>query len=376
MIRMGRRTSRGHADDEWGLPGRQHTRWGDATPARSTLPTAGLSLGRSPAETRARLSAQRSTSAPLLLALQRQWGNSVVQGLVGAKAKCSCGGLCCSKGSGDESPVAAKGEPVADDEVKTKGDDGGVTTSGGVPVAFTVSTTDAPPVHDAKTKCATPTPAPSTFPLGAASATRIAGMSACTWGITYPDALETRTEAVKDGTDWRLCVKSVTSNVRHHSRLLPGPPQVEPTTANATSGKFCTQVGELNRLGTCSGNWYMLSAVKAHEAVHVNEWKTSFPTDWPAVQAKIEAITVPASGITAIQGVAHFIMRASTAYQDAIQTNATNFPTFWAIPDPNANTDAAEHAVVDPRIDQLCNHAKAKKWSPEACGVCSARGIV
>ncbi|MDP8969065.1 MAG: hypothetical protein M3N52_00845, partial [Actinomycetota bacterium] len=306
--------------------------------------------------------------------LQRQWGNSVVRGLVGAKAKCSCGGLGCSNGSAEESSVAAKGEPV-DDEVKTKAGAAGVTTSSSVPVAFTVSTTDVLPLQDAKAKCATPTPAPSTFPLGPASAARIAGMAACTWGITYPDPLEVRTEAVKDGADWRLCVKSVTSNVRCHSRLLPGPPQVEPTTANATSGNFCTQVGELDVLGTCSGKWYMLNAVRAHEAVHVNEWKTSFPTDWPAVQAKIEGITVPASGITSLQGVAHFIMRASTEYHDAIQTNATNFPTFWGIPDPNANTNAAEHAVVDPRIDQICNHAKAQGWNPGGCGVCSGRGI-
>jgi hypothetical protein len=152
----------------------------------------------------------------------------------------------------------------------------------------------------------------------------------------------------------------------------------EPTTSNATSGNFCNQVSELDALGKCpGGSWYMLAAVKAHEAVHVDEWKTSFPTDWPAVKAKIEAITVPASGATKGKKEATKQMRASAAFKSAIDTSngGGNFPTFWAIADPNAKTNAAEHAVVDPRVTQICQHAKKKGWAPGGCAVCTAKGI-
>lgn len=278
----------------------------------------------------------------------------------------------CAQGDGAEQkeccgPAAKmKGEEVADDQIKTKDD---------VPVRMTVISSEEEPSPQAiaKAKCPSPVKAPVGFVVSGSTSAQKAAMAACTWGITAPDNLKVSTKTCKDGTDWRLRVTGVTSKVRHFSRLLSG--QKEPTTSNATKTTFCDQVGELDKLGTCAGAWYMLSAVKAHEAVHVKEWKTSFPTDWPAVKTTIEGISVPASGTTEKKGAATKDMRASAAFTGALDTSATNFPVFWAIADPNANTDAAERKKVDPRIKAICKHAKSKKWDPGACAVCAAKGI-
>lgn len=246
-------------------------------------------------------------------------------------------------------------------------------------VEFAVTHATGPPPTDdegmAKAKCPAPRAAPTTFRLGRSTPARIAAMGACTWGITSPDPLVVTTRTCKDGGAWHLRVRRVRSLIRTFSRQLPG--QREPTTANATAANFCNQVGDLDALGNCGGGFYMLRAVRAHEAVHVTEWKTSFPTDWPAQKAAIEAISVPAAGATARRGAATRAMRASAAFRNAILTNRAsgNYPAFWGIPDPNVNTDAAERVVVAPRIRQICGHARARGWGPAACAVCAANGI-
>jgi hypothetical protein len=242
-----------------------------------------------------------------------------------------------------------------------------------VPVKFEVipETLPSPPTGEkVKTKCPPTGKEGQAFPVAASTAAQIGAMSDCTWGITAPDDLVVTTNTCEDGGNWHLHVDGVASRIRTFSRQLAG--QNEPTTGNSTAANFCGQVGDLNALGRCHGDWYMLAAVKAHENVHVGEWKASFPTDWPAQKANIEAITVPASGATKSAAAATTAMRSSAAFTSAIATrSAASYPTFWAIADPNANTDAAERAVVDPRIRQLCGNATAKGFTP-ACPVCTA----
>jgi len=343
--------------------------------------------------------------------LQRHAGNTAVASLLSTRRalnrrvvqRCTSEGLCgpCAEEQLAQQPETAggggekrKGEPVADDQVKTKGEpaaDDQVKTAaagpassavealGGVPVAFTSTVLAEEPTGEMRTKtkpCRPPGGKIDTrMPQGRSTNAQIGAMSACTWGITAPDDLVVTTTTCEDGAgNWTLRVMGVTSRVRTFSRLLAG--QSEATTARSTSANFCAQAHELDVLGTCAGGWYMLAAVKAHERVHVNEWKTSFPTDWPAVKATIEGLTVPKSGATASQKAATAALRSLPAFTNAMSTGATNFPTFWAIPDPNANTDAAERAIVDPRITAICNKARSKKWGPAACAECSARGIV
>jgi hypothetical protein len=202
-------------------------------------------------------------------------------------------------------------------------------------------------------------------------------MSASTWGITEPDPLKVATLTCRDGAVWRLRVTKVVSDIRTFSRQLAG--QVAPTTANSTAANFCRQVTDLDSLGVPgAGHFYMLSAVRAHEAVHVQEWKTSMGSDWPAQKAIIEGLSVPASGATKSKAAARASMRGSAAFRNALRTSRAsgNYPAFWGIPDPNAQTDAAERVVVTPQIRHLCVNARTRGFGPGACPVCAGLGIV
>jgi hypothetical protein len=229
----------------------------------------------------------------------------------------------------------------------------------------------------AQSQCPASKPAVAEFHIRAATAAEITHNLAtngdCIWGETWSDPLTVTTTPCTDGTQWHVRVVHVESTIPTFSRLLPG--QHEPTTANSSAANFCTQVGDLDALGRCPGHWYMIDAVKAHELVHAGDWQTDFPTDFPKVQAAIEAIAVPASGATSSASAAEAAIRASTAFQAALQTGDHNFPTSGGRRGTTAATNAAERAVTEPRIQELCKHADAKKWDPGVCDVCLDRGI-
>jgi hypothetical protein len=244
-------------------------------------------------------------------------------------------------------------------------------------IEFEVVRAELPSLTEAlcKAKCPAPRNAPINFGIRRSTAAQIGAMSACTWGITSPDPLQVSTTTCRDGATWRLRATRVRSIIRTFSRQLAG--QREPTIGNSTSANFCQQVTELDSLGSCLGSWYMLAAVRAHEAVHATEWRTSMGSDWPAQKAIIEGLSVPASGATKSRGSATNAMRTSAAFNSALQTsNASgNYPAFWGIPDPNAQTDAAERVIVTPRIREICVHARNRGWAPGGCPICAGLGI-
>ena len=201
----------------------------------------------------------------------------------------------------------------------------------------------------------------------------ISAMDKCTWGITSPDTLGIRTNVVKVGSDWKLKVTKVNSVVRSYSRLLSG--QKEPVPGvNTTKDNFKDQVKELNKLGTCTGKWYMIRAVRAHENVHVKEWRDNFQTDWNKQKTAIGNLKVAASGVNEKAGKAHETLRALPTFEKARETSRSsgNYPVFWGLADPNKQTDAAEKTIVEPRIKWICKYAKWNKWSPADSPVCKA----
>jgi hypothetical protein len=81
------------------------------------------------------------------------------------------------------------------------------------------------------------------------------------------------------------------------------------------------------------------------------------------MKSTIEALTVPrtcsqtpADGKAAIKALAAYSAAVSQAFADARAV-------FAAIPDPNANTDAAEHGVVDPMIAALEAKRVSQGWA-------------
>jgi hypothetical protein len=274
-----------------------------------------------------------------------------------------------------EPAAAAPEEPVAAEEAAPSPEEPGATKE---KIEFKV--VEAPPLgNEVKALCPAPRNVRVGFGVRRSTAAQRAAMGPCLWGITAPDPLRVRTRVCSDGPVWRLRVTGVTSIIRTFSRQLPG--QQEPTVGRATAANFCTMVTDLDGLGTCNpgapagSNWYMLAAVRAHEQVHVDEWRTSMGTDWPTQKAVIEGLNVPRAAPTRSRRAASNAMRGSAAFQAAIQTGGANYPAFWGIPDPNVNTDAAERVLVAPRIRQICVHARNRGFGPAACPVCVANGI-
>jgi hypothetical protein len=278
-----------------------------------------------------------------------------------------------------EDESAVRGQAV---EAKQKGEDRDdeFKIKGRPAITFSVVRSDYFPPNGVEGKrqaCPAAAAAPQRHRGLDSTAAQIAAMGACTWGITAPDTLGISTQTCRAGPNWRLVITQVNSVVRSHSRLLAGQREPVPD-VNTTAGNFCNQVTELDTLGVCPGAWYMIRAVHAHENVHVREWLDNFTADWNPLEAAIEGLTVPAAGATASRAAATAALRADPVFVNARDTSNAggNFPTFWAIPDPNANTNAAERAVVTPRIQWICKHAGWRGWGPAGCPVCVAQGIV
>ena len=276
-------------------------------------------------------------------------------------------------------------EPIARmeaSETKTKGEDQDdeFKIKSKPEINFSIVQSDRPPTNAIEGKrqaCPAPAAAPQRHRGLDSTAAQVAGMGACTWGITSPDTLGISTQTCRDGANWRLVITQVNSVVRSHSRLLAGQREPVPD-VNTTAGNFCNQVTELDTLGVCPGAWYMIRAVFAHENVHVHEWLDNFTADWNPLETAIEGLRVPAAGATASRAAATAALRADPVFVNARDTSRAggNFGTFWGIPDPNANTNAAETAVVTPRIQWICKTAGWRRWNPAGCPVCVAQGIV
>ena len=204
-------------------------------------------------------------------------------------------------------------------------------------------------------------------------------------GVTAPGKLDVRTETVRDGPNWRLCVTGVTSVVHSQSWLAIG--EQEPTIVNSTEANFCEQVRDLHQVSdrATGSHWYMQAATKKHELQHVEEWKKGFIKDWPAVQAAIESIHLPASivGISISKQGATEMLRGSTSFEKAVDTSSAggHFPTFWNAAHDDDAMRRIEHTVVDPRIKELCNHAQKSGWratgspSSTGCVICPHHGV-
>jgi hypothetical protein len=123
-------------------------------------------------------------------------------------------------------------------------------------------------------------------------------------------------------------------------------------------------ISDLNGLGNVANvQWYMVSAVEAHERVHITEWRSSLNPEFTTMKTTIEALTVShTAGMTAGDAITQ--IKAMPAYTNAVtgaNTRATT--TFNNIADPNAQTNAAEHGVVDPMVTSIRAHATTQGWA-------------
>ena len=188
------------------------------------------------------------------------------------------------------------------------------------------------------------------------------------WGVTKERLLDVDIEAYFDAAGtWKAKIIKAEQNYDIYYRLIAG--VSEASVAGATAANFCKMITDLRTLGyppAASGAvaWYMVSAVEAHERQHVIEMRLAQGPEFAGMKTGIEALTVP-NDCVLTPATAKAALKALPGYQTAITTAFNNFvATYYGpgYPDPNANTDAAEHAVVDPVVTAIRALATANAW--------------
>lgn len=217
----------------------------------------------------------------------------------------------------------------------------------------------------------TPTP-PVPFPPGSAVLNGPVAPSIpldpCDYGLTFPESVNATISARCDGTQWFAVLTGLTGNYSEQVRLLPGQTEVTGPAGNTRQGNFCAQVTELNDLGHCPGVWYMISAVQAHEDVHLSRFHPALVFKAPVIESAITPLSVPdAPGKTPPQAAAE--IAALPAFPAALVQAQQDWLADVLVRvrhdhDPGGPCDTAEHAVVDPMVTSICAHAKASAWGP------------
>jgi len=193
------------------------------------------------------------------------------------------------------------------------------------------------------------------------------------YGLTFPESVSVTISAAKTVTDWSPVVKTVTGHYSMQTRLLPGQHQVTGPGGNTTKANFCDQVTGLTTLGNTAGNkWYMLQAVKRHEAVHESRFKPALDAVLATITTSIESVKIPdAKGMNATSAAVK--LKANAAFTAAVSAAQATWlaEILTRVAGDHASggpAETAEHTVVDPMVTKICTHAKAKKWP--ACPAC------
>jgi len=200
-------------------------------------------------------------------------------------------------------------------------------------------------------------------------------LDACDWGMTWPESISFDISARCDGGNWRAVLTSLTGDYSQQARLLPGFSEVTGPNGNTTQANYCAQASDLQALGkSCNSSWYMLSAVQAHEDVHLAHFQPALVLVASILEAWVESLTVPtAPGKTEAQAIAE--IKALPGYA-AIAQNAYltwKASVISALADDHLSggaTDVAERNVIRTMVNSICSYAKAQGWSSASCSAC------
>ena len=214
---------------------------------------------------------------------------------------------------------------------------------------------------------AKPSGAPPTSVNSATFVESIIPPASANWGETKERELIVDVTPHYDAgsNSWKAKVTSAELKYTIWYRLIAGVSEAS-TAAATTNAIYCTMREDLRTLGYPAGRspqYYMVSAVEAHERQHVVEMHQAFDPEFATMKATIEGLSVPYQcGSTADQVKAQL---KGAAFTQAVTGAFNRFVTTYygpGFPDPNPQTDAAEHAVVDPVIAELDKLAAAKGW--------------
>ncbi|WP_316793701.1 hypothetical protein [Pedobacter frigoris] len=189
------------------------------------------------------------------------------------------------------------------------------------------------------------------------------------WGYTEDETVDLTIGASLSDCVWTAVLISARGNYSLQARLILGCSEV----GGANSYNYCAQVTDLKALGNAAGQWYMVSAVRAHENVHASRLLPALNNVLSAIVTDVRTLTVPATGQTKAQAVTELMNLA------AFQTVKNVARTLWDIDYVNliqydhaagGATDLAEHAIVDPVGTGICNNASTHTPAWPGCASC------
>jgi hypothetical protein len=195
------------------------------------------------------------------------------------------------------------------------------------------------------------------------------------YGLTFPERVDVKISAVlnKATGRWSPRVLTLTGRFSMQTRLLPGQSEITGPGGNTTSANFCDQATNLSSIGNTLGNtWYVIEAVRRHEAVHAQRFAPALKDAEPTITADIQAVSIPdapgmkkAAAVAALTADPAFQAEVTKAQQTWLASILVRVAGDHAAGGP---TDKAEQKVTEPLRKTICKHAKKKKWP--ACPAC------
>ena len=175
------------------------------------------------------------------------------------------------------------------------------------------------------------------------------------WGVTTEDDAAFDITAYASGAMWKCVITKADQQPHQGVRLLPGVTEVTPALIGGSAcGPLATMKKSLKDVAdqNAHSGFYMLSAVQAHEDLHITQYRAPLPAAYTTLKTAVEALAIPmasaaspAAAKTAIKALPAFTTAMATFHAaDVAANNAT------AGHSPMAPFSAIEHTVVDPMI--------------------------
>jgi hypothetical protein len=180
------------------------------------------------------------------------------------------------------------------------------------------------------------------------------------------DLVDLNIGACSENGQWYAVLTGITGKYSKQTQLPYGVSEVTGPGGNTTEYNFCKQVEDLKRFGLGSGvEWYMISAVEAHEDVHVSRLQPALEELAYSIEAEVEALSVPNSGQTEAEAIEQ--IKALTGFYSARRNAFTawdsKYVTSILFDDiPGGLTEHAESTIAYPMATSICESAALANW--------------
>jgi hypothetical protein len=188
------------------------------------------------------------------------------------------------------------------------------------------------------------------------------------YGLTWPESVEPKFSADKDGDKWRPKVTGLIGHYSLQASLGGNTKEVSGPDGNTTASNYANQLESLLSYGVPARDhkWYMKSAIVAHEKVHAKKFKPSLKAVAPSIKEAFREVHIPdLPGMD--EDTAGEMMKSDVGFESASDTAkeiwlAEILTQTAGDHDDGGACHQAEDNVVSPMIDKIYDHVKENKW--------------